>query len=78
MNEECREDYGNLIDALLDCANDQEVSQILNANRDLVDGQLQQIMLEVAENLRTQGDLDKSNFLMNIVEQLMGVRGNIY
>ncbi|MGB6300681.1 MAG: hypothetical protein WBF90_31520 [Rivularia sp. (in: cyanobacteria)] len=78
MNEECREAYGNLIDALLDCDSDEEVSQILDANRDLIDAGLQQIMLEVAEDLRTQGDLDKSNFLMNIVEKLMGVRGNIY
>ncbi|MDJ0532595.1 MAG: tetratricopeptide repeat protein [Xenococcaceae cyanobacterium MO_207.B15] len=65
--------YQGIIAQLLNCASVDEALQILEANRDWVDVGLQQTMLEVAEVLRTQGDLDKSNFLMNIVEQLMEV-----
>jgi CHAT domain-containing protein len=68
--------YRRIIEQLLNCASDEEVRQILEANRDWVDAGLQQRMLEVAEDLRTQGYLDKSNFLMNLVEELMGVHGN--
>ncbi|AOY82461.2 CHAT domain-containing protein [Moorena producens JHB] len=77
MNEERLQAYRKLIDQLLAESNDQEVSQILNSYRDLVDGGLQQTMLAVAEDLRIQGDLDKSNFLMNIVGKLMGLHRNI-
>ncbi|EGJ31404.1 hypothetical protein LYNGBM3L_40390 [Moorena producens 3L] len=73
MNEERLQAYRKLIDQLLAESNDQEVSHILNSYRDLVDTGLQQTMLAVAEDLRIQGDLDKSNFLMNIVGELMGV-----
>jgi CHAT domain-containing protein len=76
MNEERLEAYANLIDQLLACASDKEAWQILDANRDLVNAGLTQTMLEVAEDLREGGDLYKSNFLMNIVEELMGVHGN--
>ncbi|NEP35326.1 MULTISPECIES: hypothetical protein [unclassified Moorena] len=58
MNEERLQAYRKLIDQLLAESNDQEVSQILNSYRDLVDGGLQQTMLAVAENLRIQGDLN--------------------
>ena len=68
--------YQDIIAQLLNCASEDEALQILDANRDWVDAGLQQTMLEVAEDLRIRGDLDKSNFLMNIVEELMGVHGN--
>ena len=68
--------YQEIIAQLLNCASNEEARQILDANRDWVDAGLNQTMLEVAEDLRIQGDLDKSNFLMNIVEELMGVHGN--
>ena len=68
--------YQGIIEQILNCASDEEAWQILDANRDWIDAGLQQEMVEVAEDLRTQGDLDKSNFLMNIVEQLMEVDGN--
>ncbi len=68
--------YRGIIAQLLNCASEDEALQILDANRAWVDGGLQQTMLEVGEDLRTQGDLDQSNFLMNIVEELMGVHRN--
>ena len=68
--------YQGIIEQLLNCASDEEVWQILDANRDWVDERLQQTMLEVAEDLRNQGDLDNANFLINIVEQWMGVDSN--
>ena len=68
--------YQDIIAQLLDCASDEEVWQVLDANRDWVDKGLTQTMLEVTEDLKTRGDLDKSNFLMSILEQLMGVHGN--
>ena len=73
MNEQRLQAYRKLIEQLLADSNDEEVSKVLNAYRDLVDTGLQQKMLEVAQDLRIQGDLDKSNFLMNIVGDLMGV-----
>ena len=68
--------YQGIIEQLLNCASEDEAWQILDANKDWVDAGLTQTMLEVAEDLRIQGYLDKSNFLMKIVEQLMGVHGN--
>ena len=70
MNEQRLQAYRKLIEQLLADSNDEEVSKVLNAYRDLVDTGLQQKMLEVAQDLRIQGDLDKSNFLMNIVGDL--------
>ncbi len=79
MNEEHLEAYRiyqGIIAQLLNCNSNEEVWQILDANRDWVDAELQQTMQEVAEDLRIQGDLDNANFLMNIVEQLMGLSRN--
>ena len=41
MNEERLEAYRNLIDQLLACSSVEKVSQILSANRDLVDARLE-------------------------------------
>ncbi|MDJ0712869.1 MAG: CHAT domain-containing protein [Prochloraceae cyanobacterium] len=68
--------YQEIIEKLLNCASEDEALQILDANRDWVDAGLTQTMLEVGKDLINQGDLDKCNFLMNIVEQLMGVGGD--
>jgi CHAT domain-containing protein/predicted LPLAT superfamily acyltransferase len=68
--------YQGIIAQLLNCASNEEAWQILDANRDWVDAGLQQTMLEVAEDLRIQGDLDKANFLMNLTGQLMGIYSN--
>ncbi len=76
MNEERLEAYRSLIQELLNC-NEGEEWELLQAHSELRDVGLQQMMLEVAEDLRTQGDSDNANFLMNIAGQLMGVHGNI-
>jgi CHAT domain-containing protein len=76
MNEQRTEAYLNLIQQLLNCASEAELQQRLTDNQELLDRGLVQVMLQVAEDLRTQGDLDNANFLMNLVEQLMGVHDN--
>ncbi|NET84735.1 MAG: tetratricopeptide repeat protein [Moorea sp. SIO1F2] len=73
LNEGRLQAYRKLIEQLLRQSKDEEVFNVLNSYRDLVDGGFQQTMLVVAEDLRIQGNVDKSYFLTNIVEQLMGV-----
>lgn len=77
MNEQRTEAYLNLIQQLLNCASEAELQQPLTDNQELLDRGLVQVMLEVTEDLRMQGDLDNANFLMNLAGQLMGVDGNI-
>ena len=72
-SDERTQAYQNIIEQLLNCASNEEVGQILNANPDRVDTELTQTMLEVAENLKTQGDLDNANFLIKIAELVMEV-----
>ncbi|MBD2604080.1 CHAT domain-containing protein [Scytonema hofmannii FACHB-248] len=75
MNEQRLQAYLNLINQLLSCASGEEV-QILNANQDLVDAGLVQKMLEVANDLRMQGNLEAANSLMNVAGRLMRVYDN--
>lgn len=75
MNEQRLQAYLTLIQALLSCPSGKE-AEILNTNLDLVDAGLVQKMLEVANDLRTQGKLDPANSLMNLASRLMGVYGN--
>ncbi|MEG3844778.1 hypothetical protein, partial [Microcoleus sp. herbarium14] len=75
MNEERRQAYLNLIESLLNCPSGEE-SQILEANSELVDAGLVQVMLEEANNLRTFNNLDDANYLMNLAGHLMGTYGN--
>ncbi len=79
MNEERLETYRSLINQLLTCSSDEEFSHSLIslAYLNLADSRLTQTMLEMAEDFRIQGDLDKSNFLKNIVEELTGMHHSI-
>jgi len=78
LNEGRLQGYRKLIEQLLRQSKDEEVFNVLNSYRDLVDGGFQQTMLVVAEDLRIQGNVDKSYFLTNIVEQLMVVHQKKY
>ncbi|NJK73976.1 MAG: hypothetical protein HC849_29880 [Oscillatoriales cyanobacterium RU_3_3] len=75
MNEARRQAYLNLIRSLLNCPNGEE-SQILQANSELVDAGLVQVMLEEANDIRTFNNLNDANYLMNLAGHLMGNHNN--
>jgi CHAT domain-containing protein/Flp pilus assembly protein TadD len=77
MNEKRHQAYLNLIDVLLRCSNGKETA-ILDANQDLIDGGLVQTMLQVAANLKVQGNIGASNRLRNIAVQLLVAIGNYF
>ena len=69
-----------MIAQLLNCASDEEVQQVLNANRELVDAGLVQMMIQAAEALEEEGDRNRANFLINLARQLaefLGISGNV-
>jgi len=74
MHEQRIEAYVNLINQLLTCPKG-ETSQILNANRELVDAGLLQIMARVAEQLEENGDRNAADFLRSLRSQLVKVMG---
>ncbi|MEG3931509.1 CHAT domain-containing protein [Microcoleus sp. T3_B1] len=75
MNEARHQGYLNLIESLLNCPNGEEV-QILEANSELVDTGLVQVMLDEANNLRTFNNLDDANSLMTLAGHLLGSYSN--
>ena len=75
MDQLRRQAYLNLIQSLLSCANGEE-NKILQANSELVDAGLVQVMLERANNLRKDSNLDDANSLMTIAGHLMGSYSN--
>ena len=62
MDEERIDAYRNLIDALLECPEGQEI-EILRAHRDLVDPGLVQVMEQVAAQMAEEGDPNASRLL---------------
>jgi len=75
MDEQRQQAYLNLIQSLLNCPSGEE-AQILQANSELVDAGLVQVMLEEANNLRIDNNLDDANSLMTLAGYLMGTYGN--
>ncbi|MGB7443374.1 MAG: tetratricopeptide repeat protein, partial [Coleofasciculaceae cyanobacterium] len=71
MDEQRQKDYLSLINQLLRCQKGEE-TQILEANSELVDEGLVQIMLQVSNDLIAQGNLDHANSLMNLAGLLTG------
>ena len=65
------EAYIQLIEGLLNCRSGEEASQILNANRDLVDAGLVQTMGQVATMLQERGDQQAADLLINLASQLI-------
>ena len=64
------ETYLQLIDALLRCSSGEEVSQVLAANRELVDAGLVQTIEQVAATLAQRGDENAAAWLRNVAAQL--------
>lgn len=68
MDENRLQAYLNLIQELLSCLGEEQ--QILDANPDLIDTGLMQIMLVTAADLIGKSQLEEANHLINIVKLL--------
>ncbi|GDZ96297.1 TPR repeat-containing protein [Planktothrix agardhii CCAP 1459/11A] len=75
MKSEPQPAYLNLINQLLTCASGEE-QEILNTHPELLDDGLVAAMLEVAERLREQGELNNANRLKNFAGLLGKVDGD--
>ncbi|MFB2891610.1 CHAT domain-containing protein [Aerosakkonemataceae cyanobacterium BLCC-F50] len=76
MLSERQNAYLKLIRALLECPSGME-PEILNANRDLIDAGLVQIMVGAADMLEDRQEKDRANFLRNMAAQLAAsIRNN--
>ena len=69
MNEERIQAYLNLIESLLNCPSGEE-KQILQANSELVDAGLVQVMLEEAEKQRHEGNEITADFSTNLANEI--------
>jgi CHAT domain-containing protein len=70
MNEQHLEGYLHLVQALLSCPSGEEAA-ILNANSELLDAGLVQVMTQVAENLAENGDKNAADFLQSVATQII-------
>ena len=75
MNSEPQPAYLNLINQLLTCPSGEE-QEILNTHPELLDDGLVAAMLEKADNLREQGELNKANWLKDFAGLLGKVDGD--
>jgi hypothetical protein len=69
MDEQRIQAYLDLINQLLCCPDGQE-PEILQAHRELLDPDLLQVMVQVAEQLQQQGNETNAAWLQNLVMQL--------
>ncbi|MBK1989687.1 tetratricopeptide repeat protein [Sphaerospermopsis aphanizomenoides BCCUSP55] len=75
MDEKQRlQEYIKLIEELLNCS-DGEETEILSANRELVDAGLLQVMAQVAEELEADGNQNAADFIRDLNSQLVEVLG---
>ncbi|MEG4485771.1 CHAT domain-containing tetratricopeptide repeat protein [Microcoleus sp. D2_18a_B4] len=70
MDESHRQAYLHLIYLLFNCPTEDEATEILNANSELVDDGLVQMMLQVADYLAQQGDENNATWLRNWASHL--------
>jgi hypothetical protein len=70
MDEARLQAYINLIEQLLTCANDEERTNILQANQELIDPQFLQVMENYATGLEQQGNNNPVAWLRDIAQQL--------
>ncbi|HEY9832942.1 MAG TPA: hypothetical protein V6D26_20480 [Stenomitos sp.] len=69
MTEQRQEQYLNLIDQLLSCPNGQE-PEVLDAQSELIDAGLVQIMVQVATVMAHEDNQDAAKFLIHVARQL--------
>ena len=70
MDEARLQAYVNLIEQLLACANDEERTNILQANQELIDPEFLQVMENYATWLEEQGNNNPVAWLRNMAQQL--------
>ena len=70
MNEQHSQAYINLIEQLLICADDEERTNILQANMELIDPEFLQVMENYATGLEKQGNNNDAAFLRDMAQQL--------
>jgi CHAT domain-containing protein len=70
MDESRHQAYLHLIYLLFNCPSEDEATEILNANSELVDAGLVQMMLQVADYLAQQGDENNATWLGNWASHL--------
>ena len=70
MDEARLQAYVNLIEQLLACANDEERTNILQANQELIDPKFLQVMESYATWLEEQGNNNHAAWLRNMAQQL--------
>ncbi|WP_013321115.1 CHAT domain-containing protein [Gloeothece verrucosa] len=75
MNDERREAYITLIEALLNCQDEEEFGQILSANPELLDVGLLETVARIAQSLAEQGEEKAAEGLMYLGSVLMQVLG---
>src|SRR4028118_1951132 len=73
MNSEREQAYLNLINQLLTCPSGEE-AEVLETQPELLDNGLVAAMLEEADNLREQGELNSANWLKDFA----GLVGKVY
>ena len=56
MDEQRRQDYLRLIERFLNCASDQELNEVFNTHRDLIDRDFLQVVVQVAQDFEAQGN----------------------
>ncbi|MBD2363059.1 MULTISPECIES: hypothetical protein [unclassified Anabaena] len=69
VKEERQTSYFNLIDELLQCPNGQE-PEILEANKELIDANFVETIVQVATTFAHQGNQDGSKFLFFLAREL--------
>ena len=70
MNEQRAQAYVNLIEQLLACADDEERTNILQANQELIDPEFLQVMENYATGLEEQGNNNHAALLRDIAQWL--------
>jgi hypothetical protein len=75
MDEQRQDDYLNLINTLLGCTSDEEINRVLDANQNLINPGLVQMMGQVREVLAERGDESAANFLIHLTHQLSKALG---
>ena len=75
MDEQRRQDYLRLIERFLNCASEQELNDVFNAHRGLIDRDFLQEMARVAQDFEAQGNAAAATWLLNLMAGLAQAMG---
>jgi DNA-binding SARP family transcriptional activator len=75
MDEARLQAYIDLIEQLFDCADAEELNNILQANQELIDSQFLQVIESYATSLEQQGNNNAEAWLRNMAQQLAEALG---